>query len=130
MAQQCAEFKLFAGTGTERSAGDCHRAPVVPGRTPPRVPRPRPRFIKALKKRKKIPEGGGITSILMHWELRLPGGEVFIPWHVTGYGWRVNTAHLIMPTLEKWLAIARAFAHQTNRRTGMITKGKALVLSR
>jgi hypothetical protein len=85
-------------------------------------------FIKALKKRKKLPEGGGITSILMHWELRLPGGEVFIPWHVTGYGWRANTENLILPTLEKWLAIARAFARQTSRRTGIITRGKALVL--
>ncbi len=35
-------------------------------------------------------EGGTISTILMHYEVRLPTGEVFNPWHVTGYVWRVN----------------------------------------
>lgn len=88
-----------------------------------------PRFVRALKKQgESVPEGGGLSSMAVHKELRLPGGEVFIPLDVTGYSWRANTEHLIQPNIEAWLGIARAFCRTTKRQTGMIVKGKTFVL--
>jgi hypothetical protein len=88
-------------------------------------------FIRAGKKQKKLtePAGGGIfCDHSDDWELRLPGGDVFIPLHVTGYGHRPNTDHLIPANIEAWLAIARDFGRQSNRRTATIAGGKTLVL--
>ncbi len=86
-------------------------------------------FTRALKKQKQpVPEGGGLTSMCVHKEPRLPTGEIFIPLDVTGYGWRPNTDHLIPANIERWLAIARAFGRETGRNTGMIVNGKMFVL--
>ena len=75
-----------------------------------------------------MPQGGGLSSLLVHKELRLPGGEVFIPLDVTGYDSRPNTDHLVPANIERWLAIARAFGRATGRKTGMIKKGRSFVL--
>ena len=66
--------------------------------------------------------------MFVHKELRLPSGEIFIPLDVGGYDWRPNTDHLILTNIERWLAIARAFGRATDRKTGMIVKGKSFVL--
>jgi len=88
-----------------------------------------PRFVRALKKQgNSVPEGGGLSSMAVHKELRLPGGEIFIPLDVTGYSSRANTDHLVQPNIEAWLAIARAFCRKTKRKTGIIVKCKTFVL--
>ena len=78
------------------------------------------------KANRPVPVGGGVWP--EDWQLRLPGGEVFVPWQITGYESRVNEDHLVPWNIETWLRIARAFARRTKRRTGTITGGKTFVL--
>ena len=87
------------------------------------------RYLRAQKKQgKTVPQGGGLSSMYVHKELRLPGGEIFIPLDVTGYECRPNADHLVPANIERWLAIARAFGRATSRKTGMILRAKSFVL--
>ena len=89
------------------------------------------KFARPGRKRKqkfKLPDGGVLGTIGESWELRLPKGEVFIGWSVTGYSWRRNTDHLIPVNLAAWLALARKFGQSTGRLTGTVVKGKTFVL--
>jgi hypothetical protein len=88
------------------------------------------RFVRAWKKQgKTVPDGGGLSSMFVHKELRLPNCQIFIPIDVGGFSLRPNSDHLIQPNIEAWLAIARAFGRATKRQTGMIVKGKTFVLN-
>lgn len=88
-------------------------------------------FVRTGKKEGKLQEpiGGGIFfNHWDDWQIRLPTGQVLVPWHVTGYQSRVNRDHLIQATLEAWLAIARDFARATRRKIATIENGKTLVV--
>jgi hypothetical protein len=89
------------------------------------------RFGQFLKEQKKqshlrLPDGGGVGST--DWLIRLPTGQVLVPWSVTGYHWRPNTDHLIPANIEAWLTILRKFARQTDRATGSISGSKKFLL--
>jgi hypothetical protein len=88
-------------------------------------------FIRTGKKEGKLqqPKGGGITfGYWDNWQIRLPAGQVLIPWHVTGYEARVNNDHLIPANLEAWLSIAHDFARASRRKIATIENGKTLVV--
>ena len=88
-------------------------------------------FVRTGKKEGKLqqPKGGGIFfNHWDDWQIRLPAGQVLVPWHVTGYEHRVHKDHLIPANLEAWLAIARDFARATQRKIATIENGKTLVV--
>jgi hypothetical protein len=88
-------------------------------------------YVRMGKKQGKLQEPVGGTIGFNHWDdwqIRLPTGEVLVPWHVTGYQSRVNRDHLIQATLDAWVAIARDFARSTRRKIATIENGKTLVV--
>ncbi len=78
-------------------------------------------------KKLKPPIGSGIWP--EDFQLRLPTGNIFIPWKITGYEARPNSDHLVPTNIENWLKLAHAFARHTNRRTGTIQNGKTFLLN-
>jgi len=89
------------------------------------------RFVQFIKEHKRTtkqgpPGGGGVGN--SDWLIRVPTGEVLVPWGVTGYDSRPDSDHLIPANIEAWVALLREFARQTQRATGTIVGGKKFVL--
>jgi hypothetical protein len=88
-------------------------------------------FIRAGKRGGKleVPTGGGIAfNHWDNWQVRLPAGQVLVPWHLAGYESRPNADHLVPANLEGWLSIARDFARASRRKSATIADGKTLAV--
>ena len=71
------------------------------------------------------PEGGGFGGT--GWQIRIPNGDVFNCYTVTGYSWQPDTNGLIGHNIDKWVDLLRELGRESSCATAVIAGGREFV---